>query len=159
MDIFSFRRQRYPRSAPNMSVYNPSSNAVMQSQTAPGFNKNRRDFSKFLLVITACCLLMGYRMSCILLSAGSILTLKEGTFFSVKNLKWMILSMISFTASLVAFVMLQGHNVVDEDKAYGLKFTLWFAAKFIQLVWGIILSLFMVSAFTTTVPPSLQKQQ
>jgi hypothetical protein len=142
-----------------MSVYNPSSNAVMQSQTAPGFNKNRRDFSKFLLVITACCLLMGYHMSCILLSAGSILTLKEGTFFSHKNLKWMILSMISFTASLIAFVMLQGHNVLDEDKAYELKVTLWFTAKFIQLVWGVSLSLFMVSAFTTTVPPSIQKHQ
>jgi hypothetical protein len=85
--------------------------------------------------------------------------LKEGTLFSVKNLKWMILSMISFAASLVAFVMLQGHNVVDEDKAYGLKFTLWFTAKFIQLVWGIILSLFLVSAFTSTVPPPLKTNQ
>jgi hypothetical protein len=92
-------------------------------------------------------------------AGGSILTLKEGTFFSHKNLKWMILSMISFTASLIAFVMLQGHNVLDEDKAYELKVTLWFTAKFIQLVWGVSLSLFMVSAFTTTVPPSIQKHQ
>jgi hypothetical protein len=132
----------------------------MQSQTTPaGFNKSRRDFSKFLLVVTACCLLMGHHLWCILLSAGSILALKEGTFFSVKNAKWMILSMISFAASLVAFVMLQGHNVVDEDKAYGLKFTLWFTAKFIQLVWGVILSLFLVSAFTSTAPPPIQTHQ
>jgi hypothetical protein len=141
------------------NLSNNGLNVVMQPQTTPGFNKNRRDFSKFLLVVTACCLLMGHNMWCILLSAGSILALKEGTFFSVKNLKWMTLSMISFAASLVAFVMLQGHNVVDEDKAYGLKFTLWFTAKFIQSVWGITLSLFLVSAFTTTAPPPGPKRQ
>jgi hypothetical protein len=153
MGIFSFRRRRHPRSGlTNISVYTPRNSAVIQPKTPSGFNKNRRDCSKFLLVITACCMLMGYHMSCILLSAASILAMTEATFFSVKNLKWIILSTISFNASLTAFVMMQGHNVVDEDKAYGLKFTLWFAAKYIPLVWGVILSLFMVSAVMSMAP-------
>jgi CDP-diglyceride synthetase len=99
------------------------------------FYKNRRDVSIFLLAVTACCLLMGRHMWCILLSAGSLLALKEEIFFSAnsieKSIKWMFLSVISFSASLIAFVMMQGQSVVDEDKAYLLKFTL-----------GLLLSLF-----------------
>jgi hypothetical protein len=142
-----------------MSVYT-SSNAIIQPQTPPGFNKNRRDLAKILLAVVAVFLLCGYHIWSILLSAASILSLKEGTIFSAKNLKWMSLSMISFTASLIAFVMMQGHHIVDEDKAYGLKFTLWFTALFIQVVWGVILGLFMISAFTpTTAPPSSHQHQ
>jgi hypothetical protein len=141
-----------------MHVYT-TRNAI-QCQTPPGFNKNRRDAAKILLVGVSGCLFFGDHLWCTLLSAASILSLKEGTTSSAKNLKWMSLSVISFMASLIAFAMMQGHSILDEDTAYALKFELWFIATFIQVIWGAILGLFMIAAFTgMALPPSQSHQR
>jgi hypothetical protein len=120
-----------------MHVYT-STNAI-QPPTPPGFNNNSRDVAKLLLSCVSCCLFFGDHLWCILLSAASILSLKGGNTSSAKILKWMALSVISFMASLIAFVM---------------KFELQFIATLIQVVWGAILGLFMISAYTATAPPS-----
>ena len=87
-------------------------------------------------------------------SAVSIIILKEGTLFSGKNIKWMMLSGISFLSSLGSWFLENAHEVVDEDKAYGLKISLWLASKSMQVVWGIILALFLFSAATSKPPAS-----
>ena len=53
-------------------------------------------------------------------SAISIFTVKQGTLFSTKNIKWGMLSVVSFIVSLTNFILLQGYEVIDEDKAYSL---------------------------------------
>lgn len=72
--------------------------------------------------------------------------------FSGKNIKWIILSMISFVASLGSWTLSQGAETVDEEKAYGLKMYLELLAQFTQFTWGMILALFLYSAAIASKP-------
>jgi len=119
------------------------------STTPAGFNKRRRDMAKCLLCLTTALLLTSSNALATCTSAGAILVLKEGTLLSHKNWKWGILSTVSFTVSLSAAILLQGHAIIDEDKAYGLKITLWLVVKFLQLFWSTALGLFLLSAMTS----------
>jgi hypothetical protein len=87
--------------------------------------------------------------------------MKEGTIFSGKNIKWMLLSGISFLASLGSWSLERGYEVVDEEKAYGLKISLWLGSKSLQAMWGIILAVFLFSAATskTQMPTSVADAQ
>jgi hypothetical protein len=118
--------------------------------TPPGFNKHQRDVSKILLAGTSFCLLTGMLPAVsVVLSAVATIFVKQGTAGSVKNLKWLVLSVLSFLASLVSSSMLGGQALVDEERAYELKFKLWFAGRLIQTVWGGILALFVFSALSS----------
>jgi hypothetical protein len=120
--------------------------------TPPGYNKQRRDMAKLLLSIVAVGLLSGNSFWGIVLSIGAILCLKEGTVWSAKNLWWMTLSGISFASSLTSYALLEGRNVIDEEKGYGLYMTLSVVAKLIQVCWGVTLSVFLYSAYSTHEP-------
>lgn len=122
--------------------------------TPPGFNKERRDISKMLLAVTTFCLFLGSPMVALLTSVGAIFVLKEGTFWSVKNIKWSILSIISVCISLCCWLLREGYHYVDEERAYGLKTSLWLANKFLQVGWSTILGIFLLSAFTPLPSPS-----
>jgi hypothetical protein len=74
--------------------------------------------------------------------------LKEGKLLSVKNLKWMSLSAISFLAGLVSMIQMSGYEEVDGDRAYGLKIGLLLMANGTRIGWGAILILFLLSAAT-----------
>ena len=118
--------------------------------TPPGFNKHQRDISKLLLAATSFCLLTGMGSNvAIILSAIATIIIKQGTMGSIKNLKWITLSAISFLASIVSFSLLSGQRALDEEKAYELKFKMWYGGKFIQTVWGGILALFIISTYST----------
>jgi hypothetical protein len=119
------------------------------SSTPTGFNKIKRDQCKFLLAVTSVLLLSGEVFFAILSSAVAVLSIKEGTVASTRNLKWMTLSFISFLASLSSLIMMNGSEFVDEDKAYGLKICLWLGAKSLQTGWGVTLGLFLVSAMSS----------
>merc|ERR1711933_160048 len=128
------------------------------TSAAPGENKGRRDFVKLILCAVSFLLLSGNTrassISCVL-SVVCIFHLKEGSLWSVKNWKWMILSMISFFSSLCAWSF--GDEIVDEEKAYSLKLFLWWMSTSMQTIWGLILSMFLYSAFKsgnilTTIP-------
>jgi len=121
-----------------------------QTTTPRGFNKSRRDFSKLLLGITAAALLTNANACATAASAGAILVLKQGTLLSHKNWKWAALSIVSFVVSLSATILLQGHEIVDADKAYGLKISLWLMGKFLQVFWSVTLALFLLSAWTSS---------
>jgi hypothetical protein len=73
--------------------------------------------------------------------------MKQGTVMSIKNLKWLALSFISFLVSLVAAVLLSSATLVDEEKAYHFKMQLHFAGLISQKVWGGILALVLALAF------------
>jgi len=122
---------------------------VKTKSTPPGYNKARRDQCKFLLMLTAVLLVTGGSLLSILTAAGAVLCIKEGTIASTKNMKWLTLSFISFCASLSSLILDKGAAFVDEEKAYGLKISLWLGAKAIQTGWGMTLALFLVSAFTS----------
>jgi hypothetical protein len=129
----------------------PSEGAVSSSpanSTSPGFNKKRRDQCKVMLGLVSGFLLMGQPFAAILASCAAVMCIKEGTLASSRNLKWMTLSMFSFGASLTATIMMNGHTMVDEEKAYGLKICLWLGSKSIQSGWGITLAFFLFSAWT-----------
>lgn len=65
-------------------------------------------------------------------AAASIVILKEGTVWSGKNLKWMLLSLVSFASSVLAWSFRRvGWNMLSH----------WLAS-----MWAAILGLFLVSA-------------
>jgi hypothetical protein len=120
--------------------------------TPPGYNKQRRDMAKLLLSIVAVGLLSGNSFWGIVLSIGAILCIKEGTVWSAKNMWWMTLSIISFASSLTSYALLEGRAAIDEEKGYGLYMTLSVVAKLIQVCWGVTLSVFLYSAYSTHEP-------
>jgi hypothetical protein len=130
--------------------------AVVVAAAPPprGFNKGQRDLTRLLLALTAISLLGGSSGLATFASAGAVLVIKRGTVFSTKNMKWAILSMVSFGVSLTLTVFQQGFRAVDEDRAYGMKMALWLCAKFLQLGWGSVLGLFLLSSYSTA-PSSL----
>ena len=105
-------------------------------------NKSRRDLARSILWIVSVTLLVGRTLEATCLSASAILVLKEGKLLSVKNMKWMILSVISFLASLVSMIETRGYEVVDEDRAYWLKMQMWLWANGTKTGWGVVLLLF-----------------
>ena len=118
-----------------------------QIQTPPGYNKSRRDIARLILTLVAIALLCGEQLLATFFSGAAILVLKEGTLFSIKNIKWTLLSAVSFAASLISLNMERGSNAVDEDRAYTLKMVMWLAAKTIQTGWGVTLGFFLFSAY------------
>jgi len=125
-------------------------NNITATTTPKGFNSSRRGVARYILWFVVLSLMSGKYIWASIFSAMSIILLKEGTIFSGKNLKWMILSMISLVASLLAFCCYRGSTNIDEEKAYTLYIMLWMTAKSIQCIWGIILGLFLFSAATAT---------
>merc|ERR1740121_2042688 len=93
-------------------------------------------------------------MIAIICSASSIIVLKEGTIMSTKNLKWMILSIISFFASVTSYCLLRVHDKIDVDEDRRLfssiKLVLQLFSKWIASGWALVLGLFLVSAFLSS---------
>ena len=118
--------------------------------TPPGFNKNRRDLSKLLLSVVVVALITNANTCATAASAGAILFLKQGTLLSHKNWKWGALAAVSFAVSLSCGILWQGYSMVEEDKAYGLKISLWLLAKFLQVFWSVTLGLFLFSAVASS---------
>ncbi|KAL3761991.1 hypothetical protein ACHAW5_008215 [Stephanodiscus triporus] len=116
---------------------------------APMRNKSRRDVARFLLWLVSATLLVDRTIEATCLSAGAVLVLKEGKLLSAKNLKWMILSVLSFLAGLASMIETRGYEEVDENRAYWLKMRLWLLAHGTRTGWGAILLLFLLSASTS----------
>ena len=126
---------------------------VSHQALPPGMNKHLRDISKVLLGLVVLLLVSNrtwFSFLAMVSSVGAIFHLKEGTFLSTKNIKWMTLSVISFGASLTSFIMLHNRDSINPDKAYLLSSFLWMGAKFVQLGWGIPLSLFLLSTWMSS---------
>lgn len=120
-------------------------------QYPPGYNKRKRDMVKLVLVVVAAGLLRGDPKVATVLSIVAMVCLKEGTFWSTRNIKWMILCVISFGLSLASWSLERGSDEVNEEKVYAFDSfdsVLWMSAKTIQLCWGMTLSVFLVSAYT-----------
>lgn len=126
------------------------STTVSSESAAPATmrNKTRRDAARFILWLVSAALLAGRAVEATCLSASAILLLKEGKLLSVKNLKWMSLSAISFLAGLVSMIQMSGYEEVDGERAYGLKIGLLLMANGTRIGWGAILILFLLSAAT-----------
>ena len=140
-------QQRISTRASNESVQVTIATTNSNS-TPPGWNSGRRYVARGVLWFVVLTLLTGKQIWATFFSAVALIILKEGTLFSGKNIKWMLLSGISFLASLGSWSLEQSYDVVDEEKAYGLKISLWLGSKSIQGVWGIILAVFLFSAAT-----------
>lgn len=85
----------------------------------------------------------------VILSAAATVFISRGTVESGKNLKWFALSTLSFVASLVSYALLSGQEYINANKAYEFKIKLLFYGRFIQHVWGGILAVFVLSAFSS----------
>lgn len=85
-------------------------------------------------------------MTALVSSALAALSMKQGTVMSIKNIKWFILSFISFLVSLVSSVLFRCATLVDEEKAYQYKIQLHSVALISQKVWGGILALLLAMA-------------
>jgi uncharacterized membrane protein len=119
------------------------------SPATVGFNKARRDLSKVFLVGVATALLTGSSGLAVILSTGCIFFLKQGTWLSIKNIKWGILSIVSFVVSLSSMVLMQCSSIVDASEAYSLRMTLLVMAVFMSRFWSVVLAIFLLSAFTS----------
>mmetsp|Transcript_16735 Transcript_16735/g.23619 ORF Transcript_16735/g.23619 Transcript_16735/m.23619 type:complete len:184 (-) Transcript_16735:73-624(-) len=134
----------------NMTTTTTTISEQQQGPTPKGWNKNRRDICKVLLLFTCIQLLGNQPIGATVTSSASVLCIKEGTFWSTKNLKWLILSVISFGSSLMSYILVRGYHDMDDDKAsHGVSFALFFMAKSIQTFWGVTLGMFLFSAFTS----------
>mmetsp|Transcript_9578 Transcript_9578/g.16710 ORF Transcript_9578/g.16710 Transcript_9578/m.16710 type:complete len:147 (+) Transcript_9578:116-556(+) len=123
-----------------------SISGTQRYQTPPGFNKSQRDIARSILWLVFVAIFVGENVLAAFFSATAIVVLKEGTLFSHKNLKWMLLSVISFCASLFAWQMAKGSEAIDENRAYALKMLLWLMAKSIQMGWSVTLGFFLLLA-------------
>ena len=138
------QQQQNPGVAVAVAVHNATT-----PTTPPGYNSGRRSIARYILWLVVLTLMSGKYLPSGLLSALSIIILKEGTLFSGKNIKWMILSMISFLSSVIAYAFFRGSQQIDDERAYTLYITFWLASKSIQLIWGMVLGLFLFSAATS----------
>jgi hypothetical protein len=138
------QQQQNPGVAVAVAVHNATA-----PTTPPGYNSGRRSIARYILWLVVLTLMSGKYLPSGILSALAIIILKEGTLFSGKNIKWMILSMISFLSSLIAYAFFRGSQQIDDERAYTLHITFWLASKSIQLIWGIVLGLFLFSAATS----------
>ena len=118
-----------------------------RSSHPPGYNKRKRDIVKLVLVVVAAGLLRGDPVVATVLSIVAMICLKEGTFWSTKNIKWMGLCVISFGMSLAAWSLERESADANEEKTYTLNSKLYVSSKTIQLFWGMTLSLFLLSAY------------
>eukprot|EP00536_Pseudo-nitzschia_multiseries_P018508 jgi/Psemu1/315982/fgenesh1_kg.2624_\ len=117
--------------------------------------------ARWVLWLVVPCLMTGALVWAMIFSAASIFILKEGTLFSSRNIKWLILSAISFMASLGSWTLSLGIDEVDEDRAYSLKMSLWLLKIFCTVGWASILALFLMSSQISKVgsmPGTLTKQ-
>mmetsp|Transcript_23059 Transcript_23059/g.27756 ORF Transcript_23059/g.27756 Transcript_23059/m.27756 type:complete len:195 (+) Transcript_23059:78-662(+) len=142
------QQQQQQQQAPPLHSSNTTT-TMTTGQQPPGWNKNRRDICKGLLLLTTLFLLGHQPWGATVTSAASVFCIKEGTVWSTKNLKWMMLSGVSFGTSLISIILQRGYEGVDEEKAYGLSFCMWFMSKSLQTFWGCILGMFLGSAFTS----------
>ena len=114
----------------------------------PGYNKKKRDIVKLILVVVAAALIRGDPVVATVLSIVSIICLKEGTFWSTKNLKWMALCIMSCAMSSASWNLEKDSRDNEEEKIlFGKNSMFWTSAKVIQLSWGMTLSVFLVSAY------------
>lgn len=133
----------------NDSVQVTINTTASNNTTPPGWNAGRRFVARWVLWFVVLTLLTGHKIWATIFSATALIILKEGTLFSGKNIKWMLLSGLSFLASLGSWSLERGYEVIDEEKAYHLKMSLWLASKSMQTIWGIILAVFLFSAATS----------
>jgi len=138
--------------------------AFKSPDTPEGYNSKRRFTARWILWGVVFGLLRSPRflLVALLCSVASIAILKEGTFWSGKNLKWRILSMISLGVSVLSWSFRRAHDAMaatieeDEDEEGWhnrhpilkmLKLVLHLSSKWMTSVWAAILGLFLLSAF------------
>lgn len=138
--------------------------AFKSPDTPEGYNSKRRFTARWILWGVVFGLLRSPRflLVALLCSVASIAILKEGTFWSGKNLKWRILSMISLAVSVLSWSFRRAHDSIvatieeDEDEEGWhhrhpilqiLKLVLHLSSKWMTSVWAAILGLFLLSAF------------
>merc|ERR1712226_536958 len=131
---------------------NRSSALADPAPTPRGFNKNRRDITRLLLSVVAMLLVAGQSLYAIIGSVAAMGVLKEGTFWSHKNWKWMFLSAVSFSTSVFVWCLGNAASQVDEEKAYGLKIFLWVVGEMTRVGWGLILGMFLIAANIPSAP-------
>jgi hypothetical protein len=116
----------------------------------PGYNKAKRDIVKLILVVVAASMLGGDPKAAAVFSVVAAICLKDGTLFSLKNLKWLGLCVLSFVMALSSWSLERAVSAQDNDtnpEINPMKNILWGSAKIIQLCWGMTLSVFLVSAY------------
>lgn len=126
-----------------------------QPQQQRGFNKHLRDSSKLLLGVTALCLFAKYNGCAVLSSSTALYVMKRGTLLSTKNLKWLLLAVLSFLIATMGYAWQEGADVLQSTYRYrysNWKLITWFCAEFIQVFWSVVLAFFVISAFTSKLP-------
>mmetsp|Transcript_6240 Transcript_6240/g.7621 ORF Transcript_6240/g.7621 Transcript_6240/m.7621 type:complete len:156 (-) Transcript_6240:158-625(-) len=130
-----------------------------KENTPPGHNKGLRNSARAFLWVTTVLLLLsrpGLASITSIIALGRVL---EGTFFSIKNIKWLTICGVSVVASLMSWFCQSSSDVIDENKGYTLKMILFIISRGIALIGGIILGLilFFAKKNSTDVPISLTR--
>jgi len=122
---------------------------AFKKDTPEGFNSKRRFVSRWILWGVVFGLVRSRLLIALGCSGASIIVLKEGTIFSGKNLKWMILAQLSFATSVTAWALKRGHDSIERD-APVMKMILRSIIKFISVSWSGVLGLFLLSALLSS---------
>lgn len=120
-------------------------------QLQQGHNKFRRDVVKLLLCVVSGSLFTDYNGIALLTSIGCIGILKQLTFFSTRNIKWGILSVVSFVISTWCFTCARSVSASEGSlyNEYTVTTMFYFSVQTTQTFWSIILAVFLISAFST----------
>ena len=130
------------------------------AKTPPGYNKTRRVVTRALLGMAALGLLNeGYSSYSLACSSAAFLTLKEGTLWSMKNAKWMLLTLITFYVSLWSTICMENAELFGVQRAYMVSAAVRMSGRTPELMWGYILALFVGSAFMTNNKEAIDQAQ
>lgn len=130
------------------------------SATRPGYNKSLRIATRSLLLLSAVGLIAeGYSFVAVLFSMVALLLLKQGTLWSTKNLKWMILSLTTCIVGMWSAICSENAERLGVHRAYRMTAIMGMSGRTIEMSWGTILLLFVVSAIMTNNKESIDQAQ
>ena len=127
-----------------------------------GFNKGLREISRICLGVTALALFSNCNGIATIASAGAIIVLRDAKLLSTRNIKWKLLSILSFIFSLIAYCLggtaatfgdttnnkMDAFEPISDGKLLLQGFFIGWM-KFYQLFWGSILTFVLISAYTS----------
>ena len=111
------------------------------------FHAEKRFMARWILRVVVFGLVRTRLLIAIGCAVADLVVLKDGKLKSSKNLKWMVLSFISFLASATLWSLGRIYEGIDEDRAYLFRTCLRLTANWVRVLWAIVLGMFLVSAY------------
>merc|ERR1712187_122885 len=81
------------------------------------------------------------------LSFGAVLLIRQGTSYSIRNMKWSGMAWISLFTSVACWVLNEALLLVDPERAYSLHLCLYLASRGLESLWTITVAVVILLAY------------